>query len=152
MKYPLYVLLGALLVGLFAAGSARAMTIEDFAKLNDDDEATYVTEMVSGTSDYLKKQGQADQAAKVIALFKDSSPNGGVIQFAQNLKMLFSLNRRNATNPNNRAPVYGVEDAMARTLNGAGVTVTPKFLQAFNENFQSTGPRHAKPPVTPGGP
>ena len=148
MKYPLYALLGAMLAGLFASGPARAMTIENFAKLNEDDESTYVTEMVSGTSDYLKAQGHADQAAKVIALFKDSSRNGGLNQFAVNLKTLFSVNHRNATNPNNREPVYEVEDAMARTLSDAGVTVTPKFLQTFNQNFQSTGPRHPKPPVT----
>ena len=146
MKPYFHVLVGALLFSLFAP-SARAMTIEDFTKLNEDDEATYVTEMVSGTSDYLKAQGHTDQAAKVVALFKDSSKNGGVNQLALNLKTLFSLNHRNATNPNNRVPVYEVEDAMARTLSSVGVTVTPKFLLGFNQNFQSTGPRHPKPPV-----
>ncbi|MEI9997878.1 MAG: hypothetical protein WDO13_01240 [Verrucomicrobiota bacterium] len=84
--------------------------------MNADDESSYVAALVTGSADKLKAEGRPDEAARAVALFHDPGPNGGVAQLAATLKELNSLNNRNATNPNNRKPVYEVEDALARTF------------------------------------
>lgn len=128
---------------LCLTGSAKAMSFEDFARLNDDDEAGYVAFLVESSAKILKTNGQAEQADKAISLFHDSSNSGGVHQLASNLKMLNALNKRNAINPNNRAPVYQVEDAMAATLKDAGILVPTSYLLTAGKNFRPTGlPRH----------
>ena len=122
---------------------AKAMSFEDFARMNNDDEAGYVVYLVEAAAQMLKAQGHADQAGKAVSLFKDSSKNGGVHHLASNLEMLNSLNNRNATNPNNRVPVYQIEDAMELTFRDAGIIVPAKFLMESGENFVPTGPpRH----------
>jgi len=63
-----------------------------------------------------------------------------VCQLASHLKTINTLNNRNATNPNNRAPVYQVEDALALTLKDAGLIVPAKFLLASGKDFQPVGP------------
>jgi len=108
--------------------------------MNDDDDATYVTAMVEGVAKILRANGEPDQARKVIALFKDSSKQGGVNQLAMNMKAMNALNNRNAINPNNRAHVYEVEDAMERTLKDNGITVPASALLAINRDFRPVGP------------
>jgi len=112
-----FILLAACVTG------ARAMPILDFGRLNLDDQATYVTLMVEGSAELLRAHGEPEQAGKAIAFFKDSSKEGGVHQFASHLKEVNGLNLIHATNPNNRAPVYQVEDAMEMTLKDAGIIV-----------------------------
>jgi hypothetical protein len=127
------------LLTILLSGHARAMPIEDFAAMNDDDDATYVTAMVEGTAKMLKTHGQADLAQKTINLFRDSSKKGGLNQLIMNLKTLSTQNTRNQDNPNNRSPVYDVEDAMALTLKNNGVDVTADFLRTINEDFRASG-------------
>jgi hypothetical protein len=50
------------------------------------------------------------------------------------------MNKRNAINPNNRAPVYQVEDAMASTLKSAGVIVPANYLLTAGKDFKPDGP------------
>jgi hypothetical protein len=119
---------------------AKAMSLDDFAKLNNDDEAGFVAFLVEASSQMLKANGQPDQASKAISLFNDSSKNGGVQQLASNLKMLNGLNKRNAINPNNRAPVYQVEDAMALTLKDDGIIVPTSYLLTASKDFRPSGP------------
>ena len=146
MKLKVHAFAVVLLAGLLTSQAAQAMTFDAFGRMNDDDEATYVTGMVSGASDLLKAQGHPDQADKVIALFHDTSNDGGVHQFALNLKSLFNLNKRNATNPNNRANPYIVEDAMEMTLKDKGLVVTAAQLLAMNKDFRPAGlPRKHAP-------
>jgi hypothetical protein len=97
----------------------------------------------------LRTNGQPDQAGKVIAFFKDSSKQGGVNQLAMNMKMMDGLNTRNAINPNNRAHVYEVEDAMERTLKDIGIIVPTSYLLAINQNFQPVGPPRPLTPIDP---
>jgi hypothetical protein len=139
-------LIGVLLLSLLYSGQAQAMAILDFVKLNDDDEATYVTSLVEGASKMLKAQGQTNQAQKAVALFKNSTKQGGVNQFALNLKTLNGLNNRNAINPNNRAHVYDVEDAMELTLKDYGIIVPTSYLLTINRNFQPSGPPRSHTP------
>jgi len=129
-----------LILSALGSGCARAMTFEDFIRMNDDDDATYVTAMVEGVAKILRANGEPDQARKVIALFKDSSKQGGVNQLAMNMKAMNALNNRNAINPNNRAHVYEVEDAMERTLKDNGITVPASALLAINRDFRPVGP------------
>ena len=119
---------------------AKAMAPEDFARMNNDDEATFVTMLVEGSAQVLKAHGQPDQAAKAVALFRDPGKDGGVSQFAANLKMVNAVNKRNAINPNNRAPVLQVEDAMELTLKGAGIIVPTSALLAISRDFRPIGP------------
>jgi succinyl-CoA synthetase alpha subunit len=142
------VFLAASLLLLIALGSgrARALSFHDFIRMNDDDDATYITAMVEGAAKMLRANGQPDQARKVVAFFKDSSKQGGVNQLAMNMNPMNGLNNRNAINPNNRAHVYEVEDAMALTLKENGIIVPAGYLLAINQNFQPVGPPR---PVTP---
>lgn len=119
---------------------AKAMTFDEFARMNNDDEAGYVAFLVEASAKMLKANGQPDQADKAIALFHDPGKDGGVSKLASNLKMLHGLNNRNATNPNNRAPVYQVEDAMALTLKDDGIIVPASYLLTAGNDFRPSGP------------
>jgi hypothetical protein len=149
MKSKVCVAVGLLLLSVLGSGCARAMSFHDFIRMNDDDDATYVTAMVEGAAKMLRANGQPDQALKVIAFFKDSSKQGGVNQLAMNMKMMDGLNNRNAINPNNRAHVYEVEDAMERTLKDIGIIVPTSYLLAINQNFQPAGSPRPLTPVDP---
>ena len=129
-----------MLMSALGSGGAQAMSFHDFTRMNDDDDATYVTAMVEGAAKMLRAKGQPDQASKVVALFKDPSKQGGVNQLAMNMKELNALNNRNAINPNNRAHVYEVEDAMELTLKDNGVIVPASYLLTINQDFRPVGP------------
>jgi len=131
---------GLFFVALGFSTSARAMTIHDFGKMNNDDEATYVTLLVEESSKMLKAKGQPDQADKVIAFFKETGKFGGTQQFASNLQTLDALNKRNAINPNNRATVYQIEDAMELTLKDKGIIVPASYLRTVCKDFTPSGP------------
>jgi hypothetical protein len=136
---PSLALVLILLAPCLATG-ARAMPILDFARLNNDDEATYVTLLVEGSAAMFKAHGQPDQARKIILFFKVPGKDGGVYRFADQLKKVDALNNKNAINPNNRAPVYQVEDAMAATLKNEGFIVPVSYLLTLGNDFQPAGP------------
>ena len=121
-------------------GTASAMSIYLFSKMKNPDRATYVDNMVEGAAKMLKDQGHTDQSQKVLDLFGDAGPNGGVSQFVTKLKDVDSDNRRNAINPNNRKPVLQVEDAMALMLKDNGVIVPVSFLLDINKHFTPAAP------------
>ena len=120
--------------------SAQAMTVEDFGRMNNDDEATYVTLLIEASAQMLKTQGQPDQASKLIAYFKVPGKFGGVQQLAAHIEAINGLNKRHAINPNNRAPVYQIEDAMESTLKEQGFLVPAKYLLARGKDFRPEGP------------
>jgi hypothetical protein len=126
------ILLAAISLG---AGQARAMDILYFARMQADDQATYVSEQVEDSAKMLRATGHPDQAAKAIALFKDASPNGGVSQFARNLKALQAKNTIKQNVSNSRGVFYDVEAALQLTLRNNGVDVPLKFLETSNRNF-----------------
>ncbi len=121
-------------------GKASAISIYLFAKMKNSDRATYIDTMVEGAAKMLKDQRHADQSQKVLDLFGDASPNGGVNQFVIKLKDVDAENRRNAINPNNRKPVLQVEDAMALMLKDHGVIVPVSYLIDLNKNFMPAAP------------
>jgi len=129
------------LMALLISGDASAMTLDNFARLNMDDEATYVTLMVESSAKMLRQNGKPDQADKILAFFHDSTKNGGVSQLATNLKLANNTNNFNAINPNNRTAMLSVEDAMARTLKDNGIDVPVSFLLGVQKDFHPTGVR-----------
>jgi hypothetical protein len=122
------------------------MPILDFAKMNLDDESTYITMLVTGSAKLLRAHGQPNQAQKAIDLFKDSTKKGGVNQLAINLKSLEAENDQNAVNPRNRVRVFEVEDAMRATLVDNGINVSTRDLLAINQNFIPAGPPRSRAP------
>ena len=116
------------------------MSIHDFGRLNNDDEATYVALLVQGSADMLKAHGHPDQAAKVLAFFRTPGKGGGVFEFADHLKETDALNKKNQINPNNRVPEYQVEDAMAATLKDQGIVVPAGYMLTIGKDFAPVGP------------
>jgi hypothetical protein len=149
MKSKVCLAAALLLLSTLGSSCARALSFHDFIRMNDDDDATYVTAMVEGAAKMLLAKEQPDQARKLIAFFKDSSKQGGVNQLAMNMKTMNGLNNRNAINPNNRAHVYEVEDAMERTLKDNGIIVPASYLLAINHDFQPVGPPRPVTPIDP---
>lgn len=143
MNPKAFLVAGILFLAIACSGNARAMAILDFIKLNDDDASTYITALVEGSAKMLRANGHPDQARKAVALFKDPGKTGGVNQLALNLRMLNSQNNRNAINPNNRAHVFDVEDAMALTLRDNGIIVPVSYLEPINKDFRPVGPPRA---------
>jgi len=129
----------------FLTLGAKAMTVEQFGRLDDDDEAGFVAFLVEASAQLLKSQGQPEQAHQVIALFKEAAPNGGVARLAENVKEVNALNKRHALNPNNRIPDSQIEDALARTLKEAGFNVPAKYLLAAGKGFHPDDPPRSRP-------
>jgi hypothetical protein len=127
-------------VAIFPPVGAPAMTLEDFGRMNNDDEATYVALLVEASAQMLKAQGQNDQAAKTLAFFKEPGKFGGAQQLASHVQAMFATNKLRATNPNNRVSDYQIEDAMEATLREQGIVVPAKYLLARGKDFHPIGP------------
>jgi len=136
----LKVTLAALLLALCLAPGARAMSLHDFGKMNDDDDAGYVALLVEKSAEYLKAQGHPDQAQQLIAFFKTPGRDGGTFRLADQLKQAYQFNTLHATNPNNRVPERQVEDALSITLSAQGFTVPAKYLLTAGKSFRADGP------------
>jgi hypothetical protein len=124
----------------FFTPNARAMTLESFGRMNNDDEATYVALLIDAAERMLKQQGHPDQAAKTEAFFRETGKDGGVQQLAAHLQSMNAVNKRNAINPNNRVPPYQIEDAMELTLKSQEIEVPAKVLLASGKDFHPIGP------------
>jgi hypothetical protein len=136
-------------VALVLPGSARAMTIEKFGRMNNDDESTYVAILIEAAVNKYKAAGQPDQGAKIMAYFKTPGRFGGVQQFAAKLESINGSNARYANNPNNRQPILLVEDAMSQTLKDAGYDVPTPYLVASGKDFRPVGPPRGAPAAKP---
>ena len=128
------------------SSAAQAMPVPQFDKMDKGDQGTYVTLLVIGAKNALEAHGSPDQANKLVALFKDSGPNNGFVQFVNNLQKIRTLNARNAEDPNNKQAPFEVEHAFYLTLKDNGITVPVSVLLAINKDFkpgQSTGGKSA---------
>ncbi len=115
------------------------MTIHDFGRMNNDDEATLVALFVESSKNYLKAHGQPEKGDKLIAFFKTPGSDGGTYKFADQLKQTDATNKKNAINPNNRVKELEIEDAMSVTLKDAGFDVPAKFLFSVTQSFRPSG-------------
>jgi len=133
--------LAILFLTLACSVPVPAMQILYFAKMKKPDQATYIDNMVEGAAKILKDEGHPDEAQKIIDLFGNATPDGGVNQFVLNLKAADLENRHNAINPNNRHPVLQVEDAMEHMLKDHGILIPAKTLMTINQNFMPAAPK-----------
>ena len=147
MKFKIRSCATLFLAALLLVTHSRAMSINAFGRLNTDDAATYVTLLVESSAKMLKSTGKQDQAQKLVALFKDSSKQGGLNQFVSNLRAINSENNLNGTNPRNPMPVLEVEDAMAMTFRQNGVVVSVDYLKTVSQGYRPEGPPRQFPPV-----
>ncbi len=116
------------------------MPILNFAKMKKPDQATYIDNMVEGAAKILKDQGHPDESQKLLDLFGNATPDGGVNQFVLSLKAADAENRHNAINPNNRVKPLQVEDAMEHMLKDHDILIPAKTLMAINQNFMPAAP------------
>ena len=125
------------------SGAAQAMTIQQFDKMANDDQAEYVSELVSGAEKVLTDEGKADQAKKVENLFTTNAPDGntsiGMSQFMITLALMRLNDAKNAVDhPND--PRLEVEDTMFLMLQKNRVELPDSFF-TVNKNFK---PKHAQ--------
>ena len=150
MRFDLRLVAILLALSLCLPTGARALTLEKFERMNNDDESTFVAILIEAAAKKYKDAGQPDQAAKIMAYFKTPGRFGGVQQFAANLVTINGRNNLNATNPNNRNAVLLVEDGMSQTLKDQGFDVPTTYLVASAKDFRPVGPPRgaaaAKPP------
>lgn len=139
-KLKAFLVAGVVLPSLFGSSEVRAMAILDFARMNVDDESSYVAMLVAGSAKLLREHGEPNQAQRAIDLFKDSTKKGGVNQLAANLKSLEAQNEENASNARNRARLFEVEDALQETLKDNGIDLSINDLMGINKNFAPAGP------------
>ena len=132
--------IAVILAGAIFSVNASAMTLENFGRMNDDDEASYVALLIEASTQMLKAEGKPEQASRALAFFKEPGKDGGVQKFAAHLEAINGQNMRNQTNPNNRRPDLQVEDAMQKTLQEQGITVPAKYLLDAGKDFHPEGP------------
>ena len=133
-----------MLLASFPGTGATAMTVEDFGRMHEDDESTYVALLIMDAAHILRARGQPEQASQVISYFKVPGKFGGVQELADKVKTLNALNKKNAINPNNRAPVYQIEDAMESVLREKGIKVSAEGPDAKRQGFS---PIRTAPPT-----
>ncbi len=131
-RWVLFVLICAALLG----APARAMTMDQFARMKFDDEASYVAVLVEGSAKYLRQQGKNADADRLIQLFMQKGKGSGTDQFAMNVKDAYAQNMHNQINPNNRVTPLLIEDAMSKTLKNNGMDVPSKYLLTLYKNFK----------------
>lgn len=138
-----FALSAAVLVAtVFLSGAVQAMTIVQFDKMATDDQAEYVSELVSGAEKVLTDEGRADQAAKVESLFTTNAPDGntsiGMSQFMLDLAQARLADAQRALKDPN-AHRLEVEDAMLVMLKRNNIPLSQDFIRdfrAFNKSFQ----------------
>jgi hypothetical protein len=129
---------------LLFTGAANAMQIPQYDKMAQSDKEDYRVLLVDGAANALDGHGKHEQSQKLIALFLDKGDNGGSIQLAKNLQALRIINKENASNPNNKEPVYEVEHALLLTLKDNGIVIPVSVLLALGKDFKPSSPPSGK--------
>ncbi len=122
--------------------AARAMEIQKFDKMAQDDRAEYVSELISGAEKVLTDEGKPELAAQVEHLFTTNAPDSnisiGMGQFMVTLAMARLTDAKNVAKDPGAARIE-VEDAMALSLEkNDGIKVPDSFF-TVNNNFK---PKH----------
>ena len=131
--------------------AAQAMELPQFDKMAQNDQAEYISELVSGAEKILTNEGKADQARKVENLFTTNAPDGttsiGMSQFMLDLaKARLADAQRALKDPH--AQRLEVEDVMAVTLQRNGIEMPDSFF-SVNSGFTPKSP--APKPSVPDG-
>ena len=112
------------------------MTIVQFDKMGQNDQAEYVGLLVGGAEQVLKDEGRADLAAKVEELFTTTDPGdahtNGVVEFQMNLALArVADDKRVERDPSARR--LTVEVAMAVTLKKNGIDLPQSFFSVMKD-------------------
>jgi hypothetical protein len=126
-----------LFAAMLLSGSARAMTIVQFDKMADRDQADYIGDLIVGAEIVLTNAGKPALAAQVKRLFttKDPGDNAtmGMIEFERNLALLrLDDAKDHEKKPND--PRLEVEDVIILTLHKNNIELPDSYYDV-NKNF-----------------
>ena len=120
------------------SGTAQAMLIQQFDKMDGRDQDVYVGDLVVGAEKVLTDSGRPDLALQVKKLFTtkeaDEKDTIGMVEFEINLARLHDMVKRN---PN--ASRLEVEHAMILTLKDHNIILPPSFMHVAS-GFQPKFP------------
>ena len=143
MRRPSRLLCAALVASapLLFGSAARAMEIQQFDKMADDDQDEYAGALVVGAIRVLREAGQSDQAEKLRHLFTDIKPGDrvsqGMVELEVNLAAVSAAEaKRQARNPNLRH--LTAADAFKAVAEDHGITLPESFV-TVTAHFQ---PKH----------
>jgi hypothetical protein len=117
---------------------AQAMTIVQFDKMADQDQAAYIGDLIIGSEKVLADQGNSALAAQVKQLFTTKNAGDadtiGMVEFERNLARARLADAKRAETDAN-SPRLDVEDAFAVTLKRNSIEL-PKTFYTVNSNFR----------------
>ena len=119
-------------------GQGQAMSIVQFDKMADRDQAEYIGNLITGAEKVLTGQGSSKLAGQVKQLFTTKNAGDadtiGMVEFERNLARARLADAKRAESDAN-APRLEVEDALAVTLKRNGIEL-PKSFYSVNANFR----------------
>lgn len=132
---------------------AQAMEIRQFDKMTNDDQAEYVSELISGAEKVLTDEGLAEQAAKIESLFTTNAPDSntsiGMSDFMLDLAQARLADAQRALKDPN-AHRLEVEDAMLVMLKRNNIPLSQDFIRDFRATNKHFQPKSS--PVVPSAP
>ena len=125
-------------LAVFLSGTAQAMTIVQFDKMADRDQADYIGDLIVGAENVLTDAGKAALAAQVKHLFTTKDPGDadtiGMVELERNIAISRVADlKRVQSNANARR--LEVEDAMFITLKKNAIEMPDSFF-TVNNNFR----------------
>lgn len=124
------------------SGTVQAMEIQQYDRMNSNDQDRYVAELIIGAEKVLRDAGQTDKADQVDKFFSEVKPGDsnslGMVEFEINLaKARLADVQRSEKDPNARR--LEVEDAMYVTLKKKGIELPTSFFTVL-ANFHPKYP------------
>jgi hypothetical protein len=119
------------------SGAVQAMEIRQFDKMADQDQATYIGDLIIGAEKVLADQGNSALALQVKQLFVTKNTGDadtiGMVEFERNLARARLADAKRAET-DAKSPRLEVEDAFAVTLKRNSIEL-PKTFYTVNSNF-----------------
>lgn len=139
---------------LLLPGMARAMDIQDYLKMADQDQGRFERSLLAGAEKLLNDEGRADLADRLDRFFTEvksgNKPSGGMVLYRANLDaMALAEAKREAKNP--KLPHLQAEKAFRDAAEHHGILLPSAFDSVAGEFHPQFPP---KPPMitqNPGG-
>jgi hypothetical protein len=140
MRAPILAIISA---ALLIPGAAQAMTIVQFDKMADKDQADYIGDLIVGAEKILTDTGKPTLATQVRRLFTTKDPGDadtiGMVELERNIAISRVADlKRVQSNPSARR--LEVEDAMFITLKKNTIELPDSFF-SVNANFRPKLPQ-----------
>jgi hypothetical protein len=130
---------------MLLATTAQAMTIRQYDKMADMDQARFVDVLIEAAQKVLIDQGQRDLAANVYQLFTEVRPGDkvplGFGEYNENLAVGRVVDAKRLAADPNAIPVQ-VETAMIVTLKKNGFALTPDFSREYFKITSTFQPKY----------